>query len=222
MNYPDVVVFPGWATDYRIFENLHLEANLIFPPDPFEEGIEERLATYFVKNKIGKATILGWSLGGFISARFAKSYPGLVKNLVLCGMRPEYPHELIEETRRKLLADRDGFLKNFYRQCFLPAQKSDYNEFHKYLLSQYLAEMDNSQLSASLELLGKLKLEYENPGPFPSFLIHGFRDVVAPVQEMENFILKAQWVTLKVLINSSHAVFLNPEFSKTVNGILNE
>ncbi len=67
----NLVLIPGWAADCRIFGTLDLAYNYIFPgltpPDRFVCNLSD-----FLK-RIGadSVTLLGLSMGGFLSADFA-------------------------------------------------------------------------------------------------------------------------------------------------------
>ncbi|MHB9037695.1 MAG: alpha/beta fold hydrolase [Armatimonadota bacterium] len=208
---PWTVFFPGWATDHRLFDNLDLPTNRLIPLEPFSPLVCDELAAFIRANGLAPVNIIGWSLGGFIAADFAGRFPELVGRLILCGVRFRYPAEQIEATRRGVLDDRERCLRSFYRQCFLPVQKEDYQRFRDELMPCYLKEMSVERLIASLERLAGVEMNADSLSNHPICLIHGDRDVVAPVDEAIAIAQNAANVQLHVLPNAGHAAFLTAE-----------
>jgi pimeloyl-ACP methyl ester carboxylesterase len=84
-----LVLVPGWASDWRIFNSLNLEFDYLVPldfsPFSFEKGLLRAL-----KKKSGRVSLFGWSLGGFTAAGFAAKYPALIDELMLVSIRRRY------------------------------------------------------------------------------------------------------------------------------------
>lgn len=209
--FPLTVFFPGWATDYRVFDDLDLPTNRLLPLEPFSQSIHEELAACIRDNGLDTVTLMGWSLGGFVAVEFAMRFPEMVSSLILCGVRLRYPAEQIETTRRGVLDDRERFLTSFYRQCFLPAQKEDYQRFRDELMPCYLNEMNADRLLASLDYLAQVEMNADCLPVHPICMIHGAQDIVAPVHEAIAIAESADSVQLQVLPDAGHAAFLTAE-----------
>ncbi|HEY3415443.1 MAG TPA: alpha/beta hydrolase [Armatimonadota bacterium] len=128
-------------------------------------------------------TLCGWSLGGFAAADFARQYPELVSKLILIGVRRRFPPELIAARRQALREDRPRCLSDFYRQCFLPAQRSDFRRFRAELELAYLQDFSTDDLEAGLDYLASVELSAEALSACPTVLVHGEQDVIAPISE---------------------------------------
>lgn len=208
---PWTIFFPGWATDHRVFDYLDLPTNRLIPLEPFTPHVGDELAAFIRANELAPINIIGWSLGGFVATDFARRFPKLVGHLILCGVRFRYSDEQIEATRRGVLDDRERFLKSFYRQCFLPAQKECYQRFYDELMPYYLDEMNTNRLIASLDYLAQAEINVDSLSNHSICLIHGAKDIVAPPEEA---IAIAECVTnaqFHLLPNAGHAAFLTAE-----------
>lgn len=208
---PLTVFFPGWATDYRMFDSMNLPTNRLFPLEPFSQGVHDELAACIRANGAAPVTLIGWSLGGFVAADFAGRFPELVNNLILCGVRIRYPAEQIEAARCGISDDKERFLTSFYRQCFLPAQKEDYQRFRGELMPYYLKEMTVDHLLTSLDYLAQIEMRADGLSAHPIFMVHGAQDVVAPVHEAVEIAENADNVQLRILQNAGHAAFSTAE-----------
>jgi len=204
-----VVLLPGWATDARIFDGLNLPGDVIRPCGLLTGEIDS-LAEFLMKQGCAPVLLLGWSLGGFAAAQFASRHPALVERVVLVGIRRRYPAGQIEEMRQVLREDRARCLAGFYRQCFLPAQREDYRRFRATLEPAYLAECSDAELLQGLEYLETVALEPDDLPPGVA-IVHGARDVIAPVIETRRLAGDAGAI-LHVLPGAGHAAFLAEEF----------
>lgn len=205
---PLTVFFPGWATDHRVFDDLDLPTNRLLPLEPFSESIHDELANYIRTSELAPVTLMGWSLGGFVAAEFARQFPELVSQLILCGVRFRYSAEQIEATRRGILDNRERFLTTFYRQCFLPSQKEDYQRFRGELVQCYLNKMSTDCLLISLDYLAQVEMNADSLPIHPICMIHGDQDVVAPVYEAMAIAESAESAQLHIIPNAGHAAFL--------------
>ena len=135
-----LVLVPGWASDYKIFDSLDLEYNYIVPvefsPFDFEEILLETLKT----NNIKKASIFGLSLGGFLAAKFASKYPDLIDELTLVGIRKKYKAEEIREVKNNLKKQRyesspciilKKICSDFFEQIFPLTDEMEYKDIMK-------------------------------------------------------------------------------------------
>jgi len=84
---PSVVLLPGWATDGRIFEGVLPGVTAVTTGPLRPEGFPRRLAAFLDRAAPGPVAVVGWSLGGFLAAEFAREYPDRVRRVVLVGIR---------------------------------------------------------------------------------------------------------------------------------------
>jgi len=204
------VFLPGWGFDGRILRLLKPSPDWICPDitlDP--ETFEPDLLHFLVSKNIKPIRIIGWSMGAMLGLDFAAMYPEKVESLILVSLRSHWPGHEIKKLQVEFTENRDAFLKDFYRKCFL-GDKEYYRNFCRTLKPLYLneAEMNIERLQRGLKFLEK----YTRPSPVPSIpvrLIHGKQDIIAPVAEMP--ILKGSEVEL--IQNGGHAVFLSENCS---------
>ena len=234
---PSVVLLPGWATDGRIFEGV-LPGVAVVTTGPLRpEGFSRRLAAFLDRTARGPVTVVGWSLGGFLAAEFAREYPDRVRRVVLVGIRRGYPAADLSAVRASLLRDREACLSTFYAQCFLPAQTTAkegqvprqagmppvlsprppaYRRFRGGLQAAYLREMDGVRLREGLSYLVGARLSGETLPACPVAIVHGGKDVVAPFAEAERLARESGNATFHPLPGAAHAAFLADGFRSVV------
>lgn len=157
-------------------------------------------------------TVVGWSLGGFLAAEFAREYPDRVRRVVLVGIRRAYPAADISAVRESLLRDREACLSTFYAQCFFPARPTAYRRFRAGLQAAYLREMDGGALHEGLSYLEGARLSGETLPACPVAIVHGGKDVVAPFAEAERLAREGGNATFHPLPGAAHAAFLADGF----------
>jgi pimeloyl-ACP methyl ester carboxylesterase len=214
-----VVLLPGFATDHRIFERLFSDADRIVPGAVGASRIADGLAACLRKAVSGPVTVFGWSLGAFSAASFAAAHPERVSRLVLAGVRRRYDRAGLDRFRRSLESDRESCLRDFYQQCFLPAQRTAYRRFRERLLPAYLREMDAARLSEELEVLYASEIRPERIPPCPVTFLHGAQDIVAPVAEARALAAEVPGAVLHVLPDGGHAAFLAEAFAPLVEDL---
>jgi malonyl-ACP O-methyltransferase BioC len=204
------VFLPGWGFDGRILRLLNPSPSWICPENTIDpETLEADLLHLIGSKNIKPVRIIGWSMGAMLGLDFAVNHPGKVESLVLVSLRPDWPGHEIKELQLELTENRDAFLKNFYRKCFL-GDKESYRNFCRNLEPLYLNAMDmnGERLQRGLKFLEK----YTLPTPVPDIavrLIHGKQDIIAPVTEMATL----QGAAVEIVPNSGHAVFLSENCS---------
>lgn len=203
------MLLPGWATDVRVFDGLNLPGDIIYPRGMLTGDIDS-LAEVLSELKCVPALLLGWSLGGFAAARFARRYPALVERVVLVGIRNRYPAGQLARMRQALRRDRACCLTDFYRQCFLPVQRAAYRCFRAALEQVYISEFTTAELEAGLDYLGRTTLETDDI-PSGTTIVHGARDIIAPPAEACRLAGESGAV-LHLLPEAGHAAFLTEEF----------
>ena len=209
---PSVVLLPGWATDGRIFEGVLPGVAAVTTGPLRPAGFPRRLAAFLDRAARGPVTVVGWSLGGFLAAEFAREHPDRVRRVVLVGIRREYPEGDVEAVLRSLSADPDACLSGFYARCFYPSQIPAYRRFRGALQPAYLREMDVGALREGLSYLGSARLSGGTLPSCPVAIVHGGKDVVAPLAEAEGVAREGGNATFHPLPGAAHAAFLAAGF----------
>ncbi|NQT46288.1 MAG: alpha/beta hydrolase [Candidatus Omnitrophica bacterium] len=179
-----VVLIPGWATDYRIFDLLDINFNYILPIDFSPLHFEENLLDFLEENSINKISLFGWSLGGFAAAKFASRHKEMIDELILTGIREGYSDEEIAETKDRLNKNKKGRLYKFYSQSFY--KKEQMGRF-KGLIREYCSDMDRDHLFEGLDYFKEVKIDPESLKDIEKIeIIHGAYDKIAPIEEARN------------------------------------
>lgn len=215
-----LVLLPGFATDYRIFEGLTHNASRIFPFNVAPRRLVEQLSRYLQGAGIGRVTFIGWSMGAFLASDFAERYPEFVERMVLVGARKRYDRDALNLFEKTLRENPKQCLQEFYAQCFLPTQRSAYKRFRETLLLPYLREMDDQRLIEGLEYLHDAEIRPNRLPPRPVTFVHGAHDVIAPVAEVRELAAGIPGASLRVLPNASHAAFLTEDFISLLEEIV--
>jgi pimeloyl-[acyl-carrier protein] methyl ester esterase len=211
-----VVLLPGWATDGRIFEGVLPGVTAVTTGPLRPDRFSRRLAAFLDRTARGPVTVVGWSLGGFLAAEFARETPDRVRRVVLVGIRREYPEGDVEAVLRSLSADPGGCLSGFYTRCFYPSQIPAYRRFRGRLQAAYLREMDGGALREGLSYLASARLSRETLPACPVAIVHGEEDVVAPLAEAEGVARETGNATFHPLPGAAHAAFLADGFRAVV------
>ena len=209
---PSVVLLPGWATDGRIFEGVLPGVAAVTTGPLRPVGFPRRLAAFLDRAAPGPVAVVGWSLGGFLAAEFAREYPDRVRRVVLVGIRREYPEGDVKAVLRSLSADPGNFLSGFYARCFYPSQMSAYRRFRGGLQAAYLREMDGDTLREGLSYLAGARLSGGTLPACPVAVVHGEDDVVASFSEAEGVARECGSATFHPLPGAAHAAFLADGF----------
>lgn len=212
----NLVLIPGWASDCRIFNTLNMKFNYIIPdsfsPSSFGSGLRKALD----EGGIGKISLLGWSMGGFLAQEFAMKNPELVEDLILVSVRRRYETDGLNEIRGYLKRSRKGYLYKFYSQCFYSGEEATI--FKRTLLKEYLKGMDLERLLETLDYL-------ERAGIDTGFLkimkgvkiVHGADDRIAPFKEavdIKNELPDAKFIPIK---ECGHIPFLRKGFAEEIS-----
>jgi len=209
---PSMVLLPGWATDGRIFEGVLPGVSALTTGPLRPEGFSRRLATFLDRAARGPVTVVGWSLGGFLAAGFAREYPDRVRRVVLVGIRRAYPEGEVAALLRSLSTVPGGTLSGFYARCFYPSQIPAYRRFRSRLQEAYLREMDVGVLREGLSCLAGAKLSGGTLPACPVAVVHGEDDVIAPFAEAEGVARECGNATFHPLPGAAHAAFLADGF----------
>ncbi|MDA8164913.1 MAG: methyltransferase domain-containing protein [Desulfobacteraceae bacterium] len=200
-NRPPAVFVPGWGFDGRILGLArpplpwHAPESVV-DPAPFQGD----LLGFLDREGLARVRLIGWSMGAHLALDFARAHPGRVASLDLLAMRREWPAAEIEQIRRELAADPQGFLAAFYRKCFL-GDRALYRLFQSTLEAGCLREPPLAVLHRGLDYLAQAR---SLPAPVPTRLVHGRRDLIVPLAERAEL----PGAESEVLDHAGHLVFL--------------
>lgn len=206
-----IVLIPGWASDHRIFSDLDIGFNYLTPVEFSPFTFIDELLLYLKKNNIGRISLFGWSLGGFLASEFAGSHPGLLEGLYLVGVRRKYEREGLEEIKRHLNRNKRGYLYKFYSECF--SKKEEMRWFKESLFKSYCEKFDLDYLLKTLDYLGNTEIVPQLLTNIENItIIHGRIDRIAPIEEaveIKNSLPQARFVSVE---DAGHAPFLSRGF----------
>lgn len=210
-----LVLVPGWATDYRIFDKLNLNFNYLLPAYLSVSDFGDSLRIVLKKYSIRRISLLGWSLGGFLAADFCQNNYSLVDKLFLVGIRKKYNFQEIDKIKEVLPGKRKGYLYKFYSDCFY--KKENYDYFRKNLIKDYLNQMSLDYLVEGLNYLRKAEIKSFMLEKIKRIkIIHGEFDRIAPfrqAKEIKDKLPRADFILIK---NSGHIPFFGCDFSRHV------
>jgi pimeloyl-ACP methyl ester carboxylesterase len=202
-----LLFLPGWGFDARLVKLYRLFAGrcLILPEsfvDPACFAVE--LQSFLQSENIAKIAIVGWSMGAQIGLDFCLTHAHLVAQLDLVAMRGRWPPPEITAIRTAIAADLPGYMRGFYRKCFL-GYKKPFHDFVLALQDDYLRKLDREILVAGLDYLQNFTPPARVPGAVAVRMIHGRQDVVAPVGEM----VRLAGAACEVFPRAGHMVLLD-------------
>ena len=210
-----IVLIPGWATDYRIFDSLNLKFNYLLPLNFSPFTFEDNLFNALGERRIDKISLFGWSLGGFLAAEFSIKHSNLIEELILVSIRKKYKEEEMAGIKELLKKSKRGYLYKFYTQCF--SKKISLSWFKKNLLKTYCEEFDLEYLLRTLDYLEKAQINSQELAGIERIkIIHGESDRIAPIdeaREVQEAIANAELITIE---NSGHIPFLEADLGKYI------
>jgi len=208
-----IVLIPGWGSDYRIFDSLDLNFNYLIPLNFSFLDFEQRLFEAVKDKGMSKISLLGWSLGSFLAAEFSAKYPQIVDKLILVGIRRKYPAEQIDEIKSLLLRSKKGYLLRFYSQCFYDQEAR--LKLKNGLMKDYLEDFDLNFLLEGLDYLKAATIDFESLKVVKQIkIIQGKEDKIAPlaeVKDIKNDLPQAEFISIK---EAGHAVFLEKDIAE--------
>lgn len=218
--FPEILVLiPGWAADYRIFDSLELNYDYILPIEFNPFNFEKNLADFLEQCSIKKVSLFGWSLGAFLAEELAYKCAYKIDGLFLLSIRRRYNLGLLQDIERKVQKNKKAFLYKFYMDCFSPADKFGLSWFKKNLLKKYIDELRPEELISGLDYLSSVYLKPQVLSGIEKIsLFHGEEDKIAPFKEaqiIKSYLPQAKLISLK---ETGHMPFLNQEFK----GLFNE
>jgi len=208
-----LVLFPGWATDSRIFSKLDLGYTRRKAIETKNEHFFDSLAGELAKKSL-KAIMVGWSLGGVQAAHFTAKYPDLVEKAVLVSVKEQYTPNEISKMKEYLARDKEVYLGSFYKRSFSGNPKTDKDWFDAELKSSYIEEMITGKLVSDLDFLK------DNPLPIEKLkncsrklaFVHGENDSIINADELTPLKEKLFGAKFFVIKNAGHVPFLGDEF----------
>lgn len=214
-----MVLAPGWATDYRIFDSLDLSYNYLLPMDFSPFDFKQSLSKFLDVNSIDRVSLFGWSIGGFLVSEFAAENTEKVDELILLSIRKRYDRKVLEEIMLKIEKNRRAFLYKFYLDCFSGHDNQGICWFKGHLLKKYLDKMSVEYLLEGLDYLSNVRVETKALSGLKKIRIfHGAKDKIAPLEEareIKGSLPTAEFISLE---NSGHALFLSDDFKERFNG----
>lgn len=210
-----MVLIPGWASDYRIFDSLDLDYDYLIPSGLVRaQNFAPLLLEAIKNNRLDKISLLGWSLGSFLAADFSIKFPELIDKLILVGVRKKYMVDRLREIKSLLIRGKQGYLSGFYRQCFYNQEAR--LKFKIGLMKDYLKELDLTFLLEGLDYLAQAKLDVTALKNLNHkiILVQGKEDNIAPLVEAErikNDLPQAKFIPIE---EAGHAVFLEKNITE--------
>ncbi|HSH13769.1 MAG TPA: alpha/beta fold hydrolase, partial [Desulfurivibrionaceae bacterium] len=152
------IFLPGWGFDGQI-------TTLAAPPRPWLTttrpatpgeiliALSESLAQLGIESVV----LVGWSLGAHLALDFAAAQPEKVSAIYLLAARDHWPPAEIAAIREGIADDQDGFMRSFYRKCFLGYRQAG-QTFRERLEERYLTALSAPMLNAGLDYLDDIRL----------------------------------------------------------------
>lgn len=210
-----LVLIPGWATDWQIFNTLNLDYNFVLPIKFWPFRFEKDILKWLKRNNVKKISLLGWSLGGFVATKFALKHPAIIDKVILVSIRKKYSQTEIAMIERQLRKSKSACLYNFYSQCFYSNSHIDW--FKKSLVKAYLKKWDLDYLIKTLDYLRDSYIDSDKLKNIKNIkIIHGENDNIAPIEEAQTIkhdLPQAQFISIK---DAGHIPFWSKEFHKIV------
>ena len=202
-----LVFLPGWGFDGKIASlgKWPAHIDLLVPTQFCHPGLVEDLRIYLAEMEISKVALAGWSMGANLAWQFSTTYPELVSSVTLLAGRNHWPPHEIAAIKTDLAGDWHKSMQGFYRKCFL-GHKPLYRRFVETMESDYLQCLDRQDLSDCLDYLASSSLSGQAPAGVSVRVIHGRKDVVAPVGERPQI----EGALDEVLDASGHLIFTQP------------
>ena len=202
-----IVLLPGWATDYRIFEKLNLPYNCILPVPFNPNTFETEFLKYAVQNNIKKVSLFGWSLGGYCAADFAIKHPERIEELILVSVKKKYDKEGIDKVKEHIMQSRKAYLYKFYYECFSKEEAETLKWFKETLMKEYLDRFDEEQLFEGLDYLLNTPLDINGLKSLKTKLIYGMKDKIVPAKEVIGLKSELPDALFEFIENSGHMPF---------------
>lgn len=202
-----LVFLPGWGFDGQVarYGVWPEDADLFVPEHFCHAGLVAELREYIADRQISKIALAGWSMGANLAWQFTTTYPELVSSLTLLAGRCHWPRDEITAIKEDLDTDLQKSMQGFYRKCFL-GKKGLYRRFVQEIEGGYLERLQQDDLAVGLDYLASFPIVGRAPVGVSVQIIHGRKDVVAPVPERPQINGAAH----KVMDAAGHLIFAEP------------
>ncbi|MEN8258155.1 MAG: alpha/beta hydrolase [Thermodesulfobacteriota bacterium] len=202
-----LVFLPGWGFNGQVarYGSWPEEVNLLVPAQFCHGGMVAELREYLARAQVAQVALVGWSMGAHLAWDFASSYPDLVSSVSLLAGRSHWPSAEIAAIKKDLAAGVNKSMQGFYRKCFL-GYKDLYRQFAGELEADYLAGLRQGDLVAGLDYLADHPLCGSAPAGISVQILHGRKDVVAPVAERPQI----EGAREEVIDATGHLIFAQP------------
>ncbi len=207
-----MLLIPGWATDWRIFERLNIPFNYLLPENASPGNFEEIFNDLPDKMKLSGISVLGWSMGGFIAADLVSRYPVIFNEVILVSIRRRYDENDINHVRDYLRKNTKAYLYRFYDSLFSKTEKEHERWFKESLLKQYLGDPDSLHLFDGLNYLVNRELKVDFLHGSNIIFVHGEDDKIASLEEARVVAAEAPSAKFISIKGACHFPILREEF----------
>ncbi len=207
-----ILLIPGWATDWRIFEKLDIPFNYLLPEEVLPGDFEKVFNRLPDKIKSPGINLLGWSMGGFIAADLVSIYPSIFDKVILVSIRRRYDRNDIEHIRDYVRRSAKAYLYRFYGELFCDDEEEHKVWFKDSLLKKYTDGLEALHLSDGLDYLANAGLRIDLLNNPNVILVHGEDDRIAPLEGVISIAAhmpRAKFIPIK---GARHLPFLREEF----------
>jgi len=210
-----IILIPGWASDYRIFNTLDLNYNYLLPVEFYPFNFERDLKGILDRESIDKISLFGWSMGGFLASHFASKNTDRVDELILVSVQKKFKPQLLQDIKLKLKQNKRAFLYKLYFNCFSKEDEEGLSWFKGHLLMSYIDELKLEDLLCGLDYLSVTQINPESLAGIKRIRIfHGQDDKIASLDEAHQIKLELSQAEFICLSGLGHNPFLNQQFKK--------
>ena len=126
---------------------------------------------------IARAKFVGYSMGA-MAGTFAFNADKISECLWLSPAL-DYPEPVIDFIRKQIVVNKEGYLKEFYKACFV--EEAQFNRFWKELGQDFSETLSTDTLLHGLDFLAKTTLQIKDYDKTPSDkIIFGCSDSIVP------------------------------------------
>ncbi len=204
-----LIFVPGWACDWTLTKSdlLALEPPILVIDQPNPWTLSPLLISFLRDFPVKKIRLWGFSMGATWAWEFARQFPNLIQELVVIGLRPHYPN--CPQIATYLKKNRSAYLKKFYQASFQDTHENDL--FFSSFWNHHSQKNTLDYLLSTLDYLEKTHLIALNNPSFPTTVIHGTKDQIAPIKEAR-MLNDATLNSLFFPLDTGHIPFLSPEW----------
>ena len=186
----DIIFFPGFSISETLIENWPIQKQLVILPskqiDQIWNNHKQKLTKPFI--------IIALSLGvDMMFKTNAYNHPNCKK--VYCfSARPTYPKHEIKLVKNFIINDYINYLKQFYNNCFISRKPNSWSLYEQ----KQLNTLTKTQLLNELQLVSQIQIpELRSLKHSKLQFIHGEKDKIAPLKEIQSIIDTSQLTILK-------------------------